>query len=41
MRAHGIHVTFHLEPYRARRGLDYACDIQYLIREYGDRRRSI
>jgi hypothetical protein len=39
MRAHGIHVTFHLEPYSLRRGLDYARDIQYLIREYGDSRR--
>ena len=38
MRAHGIHVTFHLEPYTDRRADTYAKDILYLIQEYGDRR---
>ncbi|RPJ71323.1 MAG: hypothetical protein EHM24_00915 [Acidobacteria bacterium] len=38
MRAHGIHVTFHLEPYTNRRAEIYARDILYLVREYGDRR---
>jgi hypothetical protein len=39
MRAHDIHVTFHLEPYRDDRALFYASDINYLLREYGERRR--
>ncbi len=39
MRAHDIHVTFHLEPYRADRALFYASDVNYLLREYGERRR--
>jgi hypothetical protein len=39
MRAHDIHVTFHLEPYRDDRADVYAADIMYLIRQYGDRRR--
>jgi hypothetical protein len=39
MRAHDIHVTFHLEPYRPDRALFYASDINYLLREYGERRR--
>ena len=39
MAAHDIHVTFHLEPYRDDHALTYARDIQYLITEYGDRRR--
>ena len=38
MRAHDIHVTFHIEPYADDRALHYASDIQYLITEYGDRR---
>src|SRR5439155_20701887 len=38
MRAHDIHVTFHIEPYADDRALRYATDIQYLISEYGDRR---
>ncbi len=38
MRAHDIHVTFHIEPYADDRALRYASDIQYLITEYGDRR---
>jgi hypothetical protein len=38
MRAHDIHVTFHLEPYTDDRARNYAGDIQYLITEYGDRR---
>ena len=36
MRAHDIHVTFHLEPYRPDRALSYASDINYLLREYGE-----
>ena len=38
MRAHDIHVSFHIEPYADDRALHYARDIQYLITEYGDRR---
>ncbi|HEV3139008.1 MAG TPA: hypothetical protein VGY57_00760 [Vicinamibacterales bacterium] len=38
MRAHDIHVTFHLEPYGDRRVDNYASDIQYLMTQYGDRR---
>lgn len=39
MRAHDIHVTFHIEPYANDRSWRFAEDIAYLIREYGDRRR--
>jgi hypothetical protein len=39
MRAHDIHVTFHLEPYRDDRVRSYAEDIRYILREYGERRR--
>ncbi len=39
MRAHGIQVAFHIEPYDDRHGSAYASDVEYLIREYGDRRR--
>lgn len=39
MRAHDIHVTFHLEPYSDTRGSRLRDDLLYLIREYGDRRR--
>ncbi len=39
MRAHGIHVTFHIEPYSDARPYAYASDIQYLITQYGDRRQ--
>lgn len=39
MRAHDIHVTFHLEPYRPDRARFYAADINFLLREYGERRR--
>jgi len=39
MRAHGISVAFHIEPYDDRHALDYASDVEYLIRTYGDRRR--
>jgi hypothetical protein len=38
MSAHDIHVTFHLEPYADDHAGNYARDIQYLLREYGDRR---
>jgi hypothetical protein len=39
MQAHGIHVTFHLEPYRDDRVRFFADDIRYILREYGERRR--
>jgi hypothetical protein len=39
MRDHGIHVTFHLEPYGPERSIRLAEDIKYLLREYGERRR--
>jgi hypothetical protein len=39
MRAHDLHVTFHLEPYDNARAGRYAEDILYLIRNYGDKRR--
>lgn len=39
MRAHDIHVTFHLEPYGPNRATSFAADINYLLREYGERRR--
>lgn len=38
MRAHDIRVTFHLEPYRDDRALNFVDDVLYLLREYGDRR---
>ena len=38
MRAHDIHVTFHLEPYNEQHAQNYASDIQYLVTQYGDRR---
>src|SRR5689334_11111606 len=39
MRAHGIQVTFHLEPYADDRSTRYASDIMYLLKNYGERRR--
>lgn len=39
MRAHDIHVTFHLEPYRDDRVHSYGSDVLYLLREYGEKRR--
>lgn len=39
MRAHGIFVTFHLEPYAPGRGQSLVSDVLYLLREYGERRR--
>ena len=38
MRAHDIHVAFHIEPYGPQRVRRTARDLQYLIREYGERR---
>lgn len=38
MRAFGIQVTFHLEPYQGRTQ-NIVDDIKYLLREYGERRR--
>ena len=39
MRAFDIKVTFHLEPYSGDRGVGFADDVTYILREYGDRRR--
>jgi glycosyl hydrolase family 99 len=39
MRAHDIHVAFHLEPYADDRATRLAADLLYLIREYGEKRR--
>lgn len=39
MRTHDIHVTFHLEPYGPNRATSYASDINYLLKEYGEKRR--
>ena len=39
MAAHDIHVTFYIEPYAADHARNYARDVMYLIRNYGDRRR--
>jgi hypothetical protein len=38
MNAHDIHVTFFLEPYGHERVSRLSSDIQYLLREYGDKR---
>ena len=40
MHAHDIKVTFHLEPYGTDRAEHLLGDVQYLLREYGERRRS-
>jgi Glycosyl hydrolase family 99 len=39
MRAHDIKVTFHLEPYADQRSTNYADDVAYLLRTYGEARR--
>src|SRR5206468_9862418 len=39
MRAHDIHVAFHMEPYADSRASRFASDVLYLIREYGEKRR--
>ena len=39
MRAHDIHVTFHIEPYADDRANRLANDLLYLMREYGEKRR--
>jgi hypothetical protein len=39
MRAFDIKVTFHLEPYSRERGVRFADDVLYILREYGERRR--
>jgi hypothetical protein len=39
MRAHDIHVAFHIEPYADDRIGQYASDVMYLLNEYGARRR--
>jgi len=39
MKAHDLRVAIHLEPYRDRHAAAYADDVEYLIRELGDKRR--
>ncbi len=39
MNDHGLKVTFHLEPYADNRTEQYAADLQYLLTEYGEKRR--
>jgi hypothetical protein len=39
MRDHDLRVAFHLEPYREHHAMYYAEDVEYLIRQYGDRRK--
>jgi hypothetical protein len=39
MRAFDIKVSFHLEPYSRERGVQFADDVTYILREYGERRR--
>jgi hypothetical protein len=39
MRDHDLRVAFHLEPYREHHATYYAEDVEYLIRQYGDRRK--
>jgi hypothetical protein len=39
MKDHGLKVAFHLEPYALNRGERWSSDVQYLLREYGERRR--
>jgi hypothetical protein len=36
--AHGLRVTFHLEPYDENHARRYAEDVLYLLREYGEKR---
>jgi len=38
MRDHDIHVAFYIEPYTDGHAQNYARDVMYLIRNYGDRR---
>jgi hypothetical protein len=38
MAAHDIHVTFYVEPYTDTHASNYARDLLYLIKNYGDRR---
>jgi len=38
MSAHDIHVAFYVEPYTDRHAQNYARDLLYLIKNYGDRR---
>jgi len=38
MRAHGIRVAFHLEPYRRDHIAHFVANVGYLLRRYGDRR---
>jgi hypothetical protein len=38
MKAHDIHVAFYVEPYTDAHAANYARDVLYLIKNYGDRR---
>jgi hypothetical protein len=38
MRDHDLKVAFHLEPYGPERGANFGTDVQYLLREYGEKR---
>ena len=38
MKAHDIHVAFYVEPYTNAHAANYARDVLYLIKNYGDRR---
>src|SRR5262245_23879626 len=38
MSAHDIHVAFYIEPYTDAHAANYARDVMYLIKNYGDRR---
>lgn len=39
MKAHGLKVAFHLEPYADDRGQRLRDDVLYIVREYGEKRR--
>src|SRR5436853_459150 len=39
MADHDIHVTFYVEPYTDTHAQNYARDLLYLVKNYGDRRR--
>ena len=39
MGAHDIHVAFHLEPYGPHRAANLSADLQYILHEYGEKRR--
>jgi hypothetical protein len=39
MHAHGLKVSFHMESYVDDRGERFAADVEYLLREYGEKRK--